>query len=155
MSINELQHIHQLIQRYFDAETTLTEERELRRLVAPLAGSKDPEIQEVRAVLGYLSAAPRKQKRSHSRWVAIGSVAAAIAVVAIIGVKLIFGNDSPSECYAYVGIERITDRAAVEESILNDLEVISEASEDIDNDINTDLQLMRDAFQSTQPSSTL
>ena len=49
-----------LAKRYFEAETTAQEERELSRYVA---GTDDPEFDELRGVLGFLSIGKEKRLR--------------------------------------------------------------------------------------------
>ena len=111
-----------LMQRYWDAETTPDEERYLARYVASI---EDPEFEELRAVLGYLSIA--KGKRSHKadsiRFLPIIAVAAAIASVFVIGFSLRNSAVKTEEefyvCYSYG--EKITDDQQVMESIESSL----------------------------------
>ncbi len=53
MTTNE--RIHILIERYFDASTTETEENELRLLLADPETEPTAEVEEARAVMGYTS----------------------------------------------------------------------------------------------------
>ena len=111
-----------LMQRYWDAETTPDEERDLTRYVA---NTVEPEFEELRAVLGYLSIA--KGKRSHKadsiRFQPIIAVAAAIASVFVIGFSLRNSVAKTDEefyvCYSYG--EEITDDQQVMESIESSL----------------------------------
>ena len=53
-SIDELRHIHELIDRYFNAETSEAEELRLKNILATTSYSS-PEIDEAKAVLGYFA----------------------------------------------------------------------------------------------------
>ena len=78
------EHYTQLAQRYFEAETTLAEEREI---VAFLATNDDPDFDELRAVMGMSRrlAKPKRNAVSHKaiRWI---PAAAALLLFAITGV---------------------------------------------------------------------
>jgi len=76
-----------LMQRYWEAETTPEEERELARYAA---GVDDPDFEEIRGVLGYLSIG-REKKARRSRTVRMYSfavVAASIVAVVAIGLNI-------------------------------------------------------------------
>ena len=78
-----------LMQRYWEAETTPEEERELTRYAASV---DDPDFEEIRGVLGYLSigrkveAAPTGTVSLFWRWTA--GIAAAVVVVVVGGLLL-------------------------------------------------------------------
>ena len=100
----------QLIDKYFEAETTPEEELALREF---LARTDDPAFDEARAVLGYLSAqrsrlAARGRVR---RLTAALAAAAAIALVAIFNHTPTPGTEDTCVIYAYG--EKNTDRQAV------------------------------------------
>lgn len=166
MNNNELDRIHYLIDRYFEGETSLAQEQELRRLVATQSESADPAIREARAVLGYFAEGrhadeqPMEEQPTEKLYVGkrtgrfihvsrIAGIAAAIAVVAIIGVKLHGLGSATSDCYTYVGSRCITDRDAVEAAIFSDLKAVSEASENVEDEITDDINLLHEALQST------
>lgn len=76
-----------LMQRYWEAETTPEEERELARYAARV---DDPEFGEIRGVLGYLSIG-REKKARRARTVRMYSFAAVAAgIVAIVAIGLNF-----------------------------------------------------------------
>ena len=111
-----------MMQRYWDAETTPEEERDLARYVASI---EDPEFEELRAVLGYLSIAKGKRAHKTSRisFLPIIAVAAAIASVFVIGFSLRNSVAKTDEefyvCYSYG--EKITDDQQVMESVESSL----------------------------------
>ena len=76
-----------LMQRYWEAETTPEEERELARYAARV---DDPDVEEIRGVLGYLSIG-REKKARRARTVRMYSfavVAASIVAVVAIGLNI-------------------------------------------------------------------
>ncbi|MGM9802132.1 MAG: hypothetical protein ACI309_07510 [Candidatus Limisoma sp.] len=99
-----------LAERYFEAETTDTEETALRRFLATDAATA--EFDDLRAVMGFAVVGRRSTDRRHRRRTAIRWAAAA-AVVAVI-VAMPFAMSNSNEVYvAYVGGEKITDRDEV------------------------------------------
>lgn len=74
-----------LMQRYWEAETTPEEERELARYAARV---DDPDFEEIRGVLGFLSIG-REKKTRRARTVRMYSFAAVAAgIVAIVAIGL-------------------------------------------------------------------
>ena len=100
----------QLIDKYFEAETTPEEELALREF---LASTDDPAFDEARAVLGYFSAQrSRRAARIRVRTLTASiAAAAAIALVAILGHDTVTLQDDTFVIYAYG--EKNTDRQAV------------------------------------------
>ena len=76
-----------LVQRYWDAETTPEEERELALYAA---GTDDPDFLEIRGVLGYLSIGKQKKARKARATLtySLAAVAAGVAVMVAIGLNL-------------------------------------------------------------------
>ncbi len=111
-----------LMQRYWDAETTPVEERELARYVARV---DDPEFEQLRGVLGYLSIGKEKEGRKAKtvHLFPLVAIAASIAAVAAIGLSLRnSGGKSGDEfyvCYAYG--EKTTDNQQVMASVESSL----------------------------------
>ncbi|MBR0110473.1 MAG: hypothetical protein IJM05_07760 [Bacteroidales bacterium] len=111
-----------LMQRYWDAETTPVEERELARYVARV---DDPEFEQLRGVLGYLSIGKEKEgrKAKTDHLFPLVAIAASIAAVAAIGLSLRnSGGKSGDEfyvCYAYG--EKTTDNQQVMASVESSL----------------------------------
>ena len=103
-----------LLQRYWEAETTPEEERDLARYVARV---DDPDFGEIRGVLGYLSVG-REQKARKRRTVRIYSWAAAAAsIVAVVAVSLslLVGQPKPTEdlCVSYAYGVQTNDSEAI------------------------------------------
>ena len=76
-----------LMQRYWEAETTPEEERELARYAARV---DDPDVEEIRGVLGYLSIGREKKARRARavRMYSFAVVAASIVAVVAIGLNI-------------------------------------------------------------------
>ena len=110
------------MQRYWDAETTSEEERDLARYLASI---EDPEFEELRAALGYLSIGKEKWaiKAQSVRFFPTLAVAAGIASIVIIGFSLRNSAVKTEEefyvCYSYG--EKITDDQQVMESVESSL----------------------------------
>lgn len=110
------------MQRYWDAATTPEEERALALYAA---GTADPDFEEIRGVLGYLSVGKEKKARKAraTRLYAMAAVAAGIVAVAAVGLSL--GRDAaiPSDdrLVRYAFGERSSDQetimASVDESL--------------------------------------
>lgn len=100
----------EMMQRYFEAETTLSEEREL---AAYAAASKDPEFELVCAVLGYLSIGRAKRTRRAGGW-AVGVAAASLAAVVTAGIAF-FHPGARSVQYAFS--EKSTDERQIMQTV--------------------------------------
>lgn len=111
-----------LMQRYWDAETTPEEERDLARYVARV---DDPEFEELRGVLGYLSIGKEKKVRKVRtvHLFPLVAVAASIAAVIAIGFSLRYSGAKADDelyiCYSYG--EKMTDNQQVMASVESSL----------------------------------
>ena len=110
-----------LMQRYWDAATTPEEERALALYAA---GTADPDFEEIRGVLGYLSVGKEKKARKAraTRLYAMAAVAAGIVAVAV-GLSLGRGAATPSAdrlvryAYGECSSDQETIMASVDESL--------------------------------------
>ncbi len=105
-----------LTDRWFDALLSPGEERELK---AFLAGTEDPDFDEVKAVMGYFvtgkalaSRRPSSRPGRRLAWTAV-AVAASVALVIAIGL-----NHRQNQCYMLAQGVKLTD----EETVLQDME---------------------------------
>lgn len=105
-----LQQWKDLAARYFEAETTSAEERELARfLTTPASQSK--EFDELRAVMSYLAAG---QAYHRKRRIPILRYAAAAAVIGLLVTATTWQlTDNRNICVAYIYGERCTDTETV------------------------------------------
>lgn len=136
-SINN--NLDSLIERYFEGETSLEEEKLLKAMVAR---SNDSRYDAVRAVLGY-GVATRKRTALRRRRLGMVSAAAvaSIAVVSIawlnLSTKTGTGN---SECYAVVEGRYTSDQSEVLSIMQSDIGDIRSAQEDAGNCIAEQLK---------------
>lgn len=146
---------HIWIERYFEGELSVAEEH---ILLDSLLTCKelDSEELEVLAVMGYARIAtsegtvPKKTSsrglHTQTRWMM--KVAASVAVVAVLTVvvSMLFGTSHTSGCFAYVGGERINDRELVMQMMTDQLNEMSEASVNITDQIERDMDDFRNAI---------
>lgn len=136
-SINN--NLDSLIERYFEGETSLEEEKLLKAMVAR---SDDSRYDAVRAVLGY-GVATRKRTALRRRRLGMVSAAAvaSITVVSIawlnLSTKTGTGN---SECYAVVEGRYTSDQSEVLSIMQSDIGDIRSAQEDAGNCIAEQLK---------------
>ncbi len=142
--------LHDLINRYFNGETSLDEERTLRRVLAKPphgAPAHDPLANEARAVMGFALAAPaRKTKRVPMMWRSVAAVAVGAITATTITIGN-FGNREP-QYVAYLNGERIADKEAVMNLMLSDLHEMGVASANVETDIANDLNEIADIMNS-------
>lgn len=95
-----------LAERFFEADTSEEEERELRRFIASgLAGS---EFNDVRAVMGLAAVGARRYHRRRRRTVFLSAAAAAVVITAVS-----LAADGGDSCVAYINGTKHTDEAIV------------------------------------------
>lgn len=113
----------ELQERYFEAETTTEEEQMLMQFAAT---TTDQDFQELKAVMGFVcaqkaqrpvEASPKTTTRRKSGALLRNAIAAVFILTIAISAVVHF-NKTP-DCIAYVGGERITDKAQVEQ-LMND-----------------------------------
>lgn len=146
--------LSQLIDLYFAGLTTLEQEQRLRRLLATTT-EQSPLIDEARAVISFaaMPAGAKTAARSNIFGPFMQRVAAASIVVAALagGITYISNHTSElsttSQCYAMVEGTVINDDNAIEDLMLSQLSLISDAAEGIDADVNDDLRLISDIFE--------
>ncbi len=145
----------QLIELYFEARTTLEEERELAALLAHTEESS-PLIDEARAVMGYAAASPSAAApRHYSRGSRIArkalQIAASVALVAggsALAVKLSTQRaEAAPRCVAYIDSVKITDEDAVMQMVMEDLQYAMSCSADVDDENFKTISVMAEASQ--------
>lgn len=130
---------HILIERYFEGKTTISEERWLRENLPRMRGESE-EIDEVLAVMGY-AAAPceykiKRKRLTYYRWIAAASVALILTAGGIYGHHLLSSQESTF--MAYSGGVKI-DREEAMQMIALQMKEMSEASEDIQTEVEDEL----------------
>lgn len=137
--------LHILIDKYFDANTSVEEERFLLKEVLQLEG-KDPLADEVLAVMGYARNKLIKH-RIPQIW-KIAGIAAAVIAIGIGGISFIstVSDGTGNECYAYINGVRIENQTDISHLIQQQLGEISEADESMEESISNDLEDMSNAL---------
>ena len=115
--MNDKEKYLELMQRYFDAETSPEEEKALALYAA---STDDPAFRELQGVLGYLSIGHQKKVKK-SRAVRFYAVAAAasVAIVAAIGITL--SNQDHNSCIRYSYGKKEDDETLIMESVESSL----------------------------------
>ena len=115
--MNEKEKYLELMQRYYDAETSPQEEKELAQYAAL---TDDPAFVQLRGVLGFLSVGREKKARKHRavRFYAIAA-AASVALVATVGISLSNKERSIIEenCIRYAYGVKVEDDAFIMTSV--------------------------------------
>lgn len=122
------------IEQYFDCKLSDAQEAELRREVA-FTKLKHPAIDEARALMGIRR---QRRRRPVARYAVAAASAAALITVAVFMAKPSVGVDST--CIAYAGGARVTDEAAVER-------ILSENMSDFSENLETADDLLRQGWE--------
>lgn len=141
--------LHRLIQRYFDAETSVAEEKQLK---AYLASGKYKLTAEVEDALAVLSVPRRTESQSSRRSSVAASVkwiaAAAILVFAFVGVtEYVQLTDEQPTYYAYVGGRYVDDRDKVDRLMQSQLDDLSDLMTQSQNAIDGQLDELSEMMQ--------
>lgn len=120
--------VNELIEGYFEGTLSQDEETALKVFLASEEG-KDPEYDEVRAVMGYFAAgrsveilrsrslSQNDRKHDSAIWRRIAAVAASLAIIITLGVSI---YNKENICVSYVGGQKVTDK----EVVMNDVDNI-------------------------------
>lgn len=152
--------LHILIERYFAAETSIAEERQLRKVLASHSApvGTDSLIDEAKAVMSVpavigepLPATSSRPTRKTLRFAAPvwWQSAAAVAIIAVLATGIIHINRSTprGECVAYLNGREISDRDAVMNMMFNDLSEMEAASASLQHEISDDFSDIAIAFE--------
>ena len=107
----------ELMQRYFDAETSPDEERALALYAA---STDDPAFRELRGVLGYLSIG-RQKKAKKIRTVRFFSMVAAASVAIVTAIGITLSNQRQNSCIRYTYGNKEDDETSIMESVESSL----------------------------------
>ena len=138
--------LEQLINRYFDGETSVQEEQMLRETLADCPWSSEV-IDEARFTIGYFvahrKAGQQTSKKSYRRQV-IG-IAASIAIILAIGIPAMYHSwfAPQPQCIAYVNGKVIYNDDVVMALIASDLSKMEDAS----NSMAAQLQSLGEALE--------
>lgn len=122
-----------LADRWFDALLSPGEERELKDF---LAGTEDPDFDEVKAVMGYfvtgkaLTGRPLSRPGNRFAWTAV-AVAASIALVVAIGLR-----PRQNDCYILAHGEKTMDPRRALENMNSTLSDLFSTGEDVEDQLS-------------------
>lgn len=144
-----------LIQRYFEGETSLNEEKQLRRLLADNPYPELAEAEEARAVMAFSNVAPKAtataehQRKATSKKSSVWwNCAAAAVIIALMTIPITHTFNQSGECVAYVNGIKTEDVATVTAMMLTELEEAAKASDRIESGLTSEWAQMSDAFNS-------
>ena len=132
MNIDQL---HTLIERYFNADTTVDEERYLKIELSRTTLSSSL-IDEARAVLGYSLSRPKavvtRPVRRFKTVIVRAAVAASLVIGAVTTVA-VYNHDSSDidASYALVDGKKITDDETIDEMLRHNMSLIANANADM------------------------
>lgn len=141
--------IDKLIDRYFAADTTIEEERILKKLLLSRAYLSDKQ-KETLAIMGYFAHAPKKRYppvRLSPKYAA--AIIALIALIAsfdfILSKHSTIAVTDPT-CVAYVKGVEINDKAEIMGLVTAQLAEMSKVSEEITDEVTNNMNELRNAL---------
>ena len=132
--------LEQLIERYFDGNTSLQEEQVLKEILADCPWSSET-IDEARFTMGYFVAHKQQGNnnavKSNNRF-RYGAIAASVAVLLTIGVSMGWHSYLTEDvCIAYVNGQAINDKDEVMMLMQNDLNEIGNATQSLEEQLSS------------------
>jgi hypothetical protein len=137
--ISDQAELEQLINRYFDGETSVQEEQMLREALADCPWSSET-IDEARFTMGYFALhrqeAQRTLKMNYRRQL-IG-IAASIAVILAVGGYALWHHQRPNDvCIAYVNGMVVEDNDQVMALVASDMSNMDNATDAMTNQLSS------------------
>ena len=115
--MNDKEKYLELMQRYFDAETSPEEEKELALYAA---STDDPAFEDLRGVLGYIGIG-RQIKAKKARAVRFYSIVAAASVAIVTAIGITLSNQDHNSCIRYTYGDKEDDETLIMESVESSL----------------------------------
>ena len=115
--MNEKEKYLELMRRYYDAETSPEEEKDLALYAA---STDDPAFEDLRGVLGYLSIGSQK-KAKKVRAVRFYSLVAAASVATVAAIGITLSNQDRNSSIRYTYGDKEEDEALIMESVESSL----------------------------------
>ena len=115
--MNDKEKYLELMQRYFDAETSPEEEKALALYVA---STDDPAFEDLRGVLGYIGIG-RQIKAKKARAVRFYSIVAAASVAIVTAIGITLSNQDHNSCIRYTYGNKEDDETLIMESVESSL----------------------------------
>lgn len=107
----------ELMQRYFDAETSPEEEKDLALYAA---STDDPAFEDLRGVLGYIGIG-RQKKAKKVRAIRFYSIVAAASVAIVTAIGITLSNQDHNSCIRYTYGDKEDDETLIMESVESSL----------------------------------
>lgn len=137
--INSQAELEQLIDRYYEGETSLEEEQMLRQCLADCPWSSEV-IDEARFTLGYFAAHKQQGRRAttvNDRF-RIMAIAASVAVLLTVGIGLLWQNHQANDvCVAYVNGKAIHNEQEVFNLLQSDLNDMGNATQGLADQLSS------------------
>ena len=115
--MNDKEKYLELMQRYFDAETSPEEEKELALYAA---STDDPAFEVLRGVLGYIGIG-RQKKAMRVRAIRFYSIVAAASVAIVTAIGITLSNQDHNSCIRYTYGDKEDDETLIMESVESSL----------------------------------
>ena len=115
--MNEKEKYLELMRRYFDAETSPEEEKELALYAA---STDDPAFEDLRGVLGYIGIG-RQIKAKKVRAARFYSIVAAASAVIVTAIGITLSNQDHNSCIRYTYGDKEDDETLIMESVESSL----------------------------------
>lgn len=135
-----------LIERYFEAETSESEEALLRNSLMQGNYRLTPQVREALAVMS-LSAYSAGRRRRHRSFYSIAGIAASLAIIVSVALHVHHARNA-GMCEMYIAGVQVSDRVAVMKAIEADLKELSDASAASDDVIGCELSEFMDLVTS-------
>jgi hypothetical protein len=138
--------LHALIERYFNAETSVAEERDLRLYLAKGKYSLTEQVEEALAVMSVQQPRARSKANHYAmpmRWIA---AAAVIGIIAVIGVKHQNSVDTGMN-YAYVGGKYTNDAQVLNSLMTSQVNELAEQMEQSQQAIDSPLSELSEVMR--------
>lgn len=124
----------QLAEKYFEAETSDEEERQLKLFLCS-AEAQDPAFDELKAVMGYLAVGKSRyrqqnEKRSSFQAWKWRSIAAVFFCCLLSGSLYVLRQQERNQCIAYINGQRCTDSGLVLSHMRLSMNQVSQDTED-------------------------
>ncbi len=137
--INTQAELEQLIDRYYDGDTSVQEEQELRQCLADCTWSSEV-IDGARFTMGYYAAHTCQLQRTkrRSNRLRMTGIAATIAIILGIGAFTLWHQQQPGDvCIAYVNGQIVQENEQVMAMIADDLEKMDNAADAMTNQLTS------------------
>ena len=131
--------LEQLINRYFDGETTVQEEQAMRETLADCPWSSEL-IDEARFTMGYFAAHKQQGRRvtTVTDRFRIMAIAASVAVLLTVGIGLLWQNHQANNvCVAYVNGKAIHNEQEVFNLMQSDLNEMGNATQGLADQLSS------------------